>query len=148
MVVAEEPLKVDPEEAPLPELLKVTALATLPALPVMLAFRDVVEIWYKLPALAPMRPVRAASLGGFVKTLVPPKVLSSPRSVVEATTMFADPSKEIPLMLRGVWSFVAVPALPPIESDAAVPVKPVPCLLYTSDAADDLLCVDLGGRRI
>src|SRR5450756_1589707 len=25
---------------------------------------------------------------------------------------------------------------------------PEPCLLYTSDAADDLLCVDLGGRRI
>src|SRR5450756_3168498 len=24
----------------------------------------------------------------------------------------------------------------------------IPCLLYTSDAADDLLCVDLGGRRI
>ena len=24
---------------------------------------------------------------------------------------------------------------------------PVACLLYTSDAADDLLCVDLGGRR-
>ena len=23
-----------------------------------------------------------------------------------------------------------------------------PCLLYTSDAADDLPCVDLGGRRI
>ena len=23
-----------------------------------------------------------------------------------------------------------------------------PCLLYTSDAADELLCVDLGGRRI
>ena len=22
------------------------------------------------------------------------------------------------------------------------------CLLYTSDAADDLLCVDLGGRRL
>ena len=22
------------------------------------------------------------------------------------------------------------------------------CLLYTSDAADDLLCVELGGRRI
>ena len=27
-------------------------------------------------------------------------------------------------------------------------VKPTVCLLYTSDAADDLLCVDLGGRRI
>ena len=25
---------------------------------------------------------------------------------------------------------------------------PGPCLLYTSDAADDLLCVDLGGRRV
>ena len=25
---------------------------------------------------------------------------------------------------------------------------PKTCLLYTSDAADDLLCVDLGGRRI
>src|SRR5450756_938807 len=25
---------------------------------------------------------------------------------------------------------------------------PFDCLLYTSDAADDLLCVDLGGRRI
>ena len=22
------------------------------------------------------------------------------------------------------------------------------CLLYTSDAADDLLCVDIGGRRL
>ena len=29
--------------------------------------------------------------------------------------------------------------------DAAVMMA---CLLYTSDAADDLLCVDLGGRRI
>ena len=27
-------------------------------------------------------------------------------------------------------------------------VWPKTCLLYTSDAADDLLCVDLGGRRI
>mgnify|MGYP007068908883 CR=1 FL=1 len=26
--------------------------------------------------------------------------------------------------------------------------SPPTCLLYTSDAADDLLCVDLGGRRI
>ena len=26
--------------------------------------------------------------------------------------------------------------------------KDTSCLLYTSDAADDLLCVDLGGRRI
>ena len=26
-------------------------------------------------------------------------------------------------------------------------IGPKACLLYTSDAADDLLCVDLGGRR-
>src|SRR5450756_2570244 len=32
---------------------------------------------------------------------------------------------------------------------AALAVYPkTGCLLYTSDAADDLLCVDLGGRRI
>src|SRR5450756_274178 len=31
--------------------------------------------------------------------------------------------------------------------DAAC-VQALRCLLYTSDAADDLLCVDLGGRRI
>ena len=28
------------------------------------------------------------------------------------------------------------------------PVACTACLLYTSDAADDLLCVDLGGRSI
>src|SRR5680860_1290161 len=28
------------------------------------------------------------------------------------------------------------------------PLSVLSCLLYTSDAADDLLCVDLGGRRI
>ena len=34
--------------------------------------------------------------------------------------------------------------------DPAVPgeTDPGDCLLYTSDAADDLLCGDLGGRRI
>ena len=26
-------------------------------------------------------------------------------------------------------------------------LQPIACLLYTSDAADDLLCVDPGGRR-
>src|SRR5450756_568268 len=31
---------------------------------------------------------------------------------------------------------------------SAYSVRGLPCLLYTSDAADDLLCVDLGVRRI
>ena len=32
--------------------------------------------------------------------------------------------------------------------DRLIPVMNNACLLYTSDAADDLLCVDLGGRRL
>src|SRR5680860_1857107 len=34
------------------------------------------------------------------------------------------------------------------ESRRATINDDIACLLYTSDAADDLLCVDLGGRRI
>ena len=34
------------------------------------------------------------------------------------------------------------------DKDSFVIVASNICLLYTSDAADDLLCVDLGGRRI
>ena len=35
-----------------------------------------------------------------------------------------------------------------VENSKAGHTRRKPCLLYTSDAADDLLCVDLGGRRI
>ena len=35
-----------------------------------------------------------------------------------------------------------------LETENALIVLGSVCLLYTSDAADDLLCVDLGGRRI
>src|SRR5450756_1542782 len=35
-----------------------------------------------------------------------------------------------------------------LEDGHAFDRTPMTCLLYTSDAADDLLCVDLGGRRI
>ena len=34
-----------------------------------------------------------------------------------------------------------------LEGLAGATDDPYTCLLYTSDAADDLLCVDLGGRR-
>src|SRR5450756_1738967 len=53
---------------------------------------------------------------------------------------------------------LAVPAAVADDVAAAIPLQGLtahylvtssyPCLLYTSDAADDLLCVDLGGRRI
>src|SRR5450756_563911 len=45
--------------------------------------------------------------------------------------------------------FVAIddePAGAFLLEDAIRPDAPRICLLYTSDAADDLLCVDLGGR--
>src|SRR5665213_1125640 len=45
-----------------------------------------------------------------------------------------------PIKLLGVRQFTAQTAAT-LPGDSA-------CLLYTSDAADDLLCVDLGGRRI
>ena len=40
------------------------------------------------------------------------------------------------------------PGEEPGESLLAWQGLPGNCLLYTSDAADELLCVDLGGRRI
>ena len=47
---------------------------------------------------------------------------------------------------------IAIRILGPLLcGDVLVPpaiVVSLACLLYTSDAADDLLCVDLGGRRI
>src|SRR5450756_2469886 len=36
----------------------------------------------------------------------------------------------------------------PIDQKTHEKYESMACLLYTSDAADDLLCVDLGGRRI
>ena len=44
-------------------------------------------------------------------------------------------------MYRGIRKLTIEP-IPPATR------KAITCLLYTSDAADDLLCVDLGGRRI
>ena len=38
--------------------------------------------------------------------------------------------------------------MPSIASQSVEALWRLLCLLYTSDAADDLLCVDLGGRRI
>ena len=46
---------------------------------------------------------------------------------------------------RGASPREAWVASPFFDTDATISKA---CLLYTSDAADDLLCVDLGGRRI
>ena len=51
-------------------------------------------------------------------------------------------SKALPTS-DGIWISRAA-SFPSSQRAAWLPY----CLLYTSDAADDLLCVDLGGRRI
>src|SRR5665213_2732369 len=56
-----------------------------------------------------------------------------------------------PLALRVHCTPFSLATLVPSEHTGratSVALKWYPCLLYTSDAADDLLCVDLGGRRI
>src|SRR5659263_512030 len=52
--------------------------------------------------------------------------------------------------LKPTWPDEAQAITAPVGSvmDTMVLLKVDFCLLYTSDAADDLLCVDLGGRRI
>ncbi len=44
-------------------------------------------------------------------------------------------------------TFVTLPPEPRLTGIVDL-LPPVGCLLYTSDAADDLIGVDLGGRRI
>ena len=51
--------------------------------------------------------------------------------------------------VAGAEPYPVGPAADPARIAGAVAgARPRRCLLYTSDAADDLLCVDLGGRRL
>ena len=52
------------------------------------------------------------------------------------------------LPLNAALVFVVLALLLNVSIDGAGQSTTGGCLLYTSDAADDLLCVDLGGRRI
>jgi hypothetical protein len=64
------------------------------------------------------------------KVLVPLQVFVLARRVVLETVMSAVPLKETPLMRCAVWSWVAVAALPPMESEeVATCAKAVPALL-------------------
>ena len=57
-------------------------------------------------------------------------------------SLFADPT------ILDFGDMIAVPERPDLRSEPLSSDEFKTCLLYTSDAADDLLCVDLGGRRI
>ena len=61
------------------------------------------------------------------------------------------------MCIRDRWRSGALPPQAAFYTDHVAPITKdgrrkavviISCLLYTSDAADDLLCVDLGGRRI
>ena len=69
------------------------------------------------------------------------------RSLVGSEMCIRDSSRECLLNItEGYNSFlILASAWSPIKTSRLVSRN---CLLYTSDAADDLLCVDLGGRRI
>jgi hypothetical protein len=80
----------------------------------------------------------------FVKVCFPVKVLVSVRSVDEAavTVMLAEPSKEVPLMVRGVWRVVAVLAFPEMEPEmelVKVWVPPKVLLVYVFGMVVDAL---------
>src|SRR5450756_2663919 len=61
-------------------------------------------------------------------------------------------SEPVDLMLLdlGLPDFDGMDVIKKVREWSEMPIIVVSarCLLYTSDAADDLLCVDLGGRRI
>ena len=63
-------------------------------------------------------------------------------------------SKKIPSFIdviitgKGLNNFTYIRHSWPLSSDGSLTCNTYCCLLYTSDAADDMQCVDLGGRRI
>src|SRR5450756_1715804 len=58
------------------------------------------------------------------------------------------PSSIKPLLLIILGYPTGKPSAPKRKIEEVTWWEVYSCLLYTSDAADDLLCVDLGGRRI
>ena len=67
--------------------------------------------------------------------------IKAPRRAVDASGAFSQHWFQGVIPLRKN-------TLPSADTEDSTLLAPAPCLLYTYDAADDLLCVDLGGRRI
>ena len=70
-----------------------------------------------------------------------------PIDEIESELLRFSQTRPLSLVLPCLIDELSRPALQTIVSEIAK-VPYLSCLLYTSDAADDLLCVDLGGRRI
>src|SRR5450756_1604885 len=106
-----------------------TAVAT--KVSVMLPIRTRSDVFIARPVLMSALP--------FVRTQSPPDVHTpeiTPGVFVSATALST-----------AAFSLCCVASLSdPHETQATRQARSSTCLLYTSDAADDLLCVDLGGR--
>src|SRR5450756_3247238 len=75
--------------------------------------------------------------------------IATPRPVKDAGLQGEPQRGGVVLVELGRFLAVQRQALKEVHALTHVLVRVVrTCLLYTSDAADDLLCVDLGGRRI
>src|SRR5665213_625247 len=104
---------------------------------------------------------RSSSGSAYRCDLIPatPKLRQSPYSMpkhkhMPTTSPLASPERVYDAPFEQSRSVPLAFSVPPNEGPLAMSLGVVnlklvwACLLYTSDAADDLLCVDLGGRRI
>src|SRR5450756_1114302 len=78
-----------------------------------------------------------APTAALTPTLAPQSNPHTPTAILQAT----------PTTEKSITAAKAAPTPTQVVA-TATPTVYYTCLLYTSDAADDLLCVDLGGRRI
>src|SRR5680860_1891384 len=94
------------------------------------------------PAVTDMESTPASSAISYVRSdsslVLPPTSSSSSQAQIRMMSGISGPISSRQALMISVASFMRPRRSPPYSS----------CLLYTSDAADDLLCVDLGGRRI
>src|SRR5450756_972653 len=96
-----------------------------------------------------------AAMAGSIHLILPvvPTVLAALLVVALTLTLlvfmsYKTYSKYLKWVALVLFSYMIVALLSHVDWGLALKSLVVPCLLYTSDAADDLLCVDLGGRRI
>src|SRR5665213_2407050 len=75
------------------------------------------------------------------------KAMGKDADRVNAYFISVDPERDTEAAMKDYLSSFD-PHLKGLTGNPEQVAKVISCLLYTSDAADDLLCVDLGGRRI
>src|SRR5450756_2968515 len=104
---------------------------------------DAFFVAFKLPNL--LR--RLFAEGAFSQAFVPIFGEYKNRRGHEETQLLVDHVTTMLAIILFVVTLIGIIAAPILVYISA-PGFLKDCLLYTSDAADDLLCVDLGGRRI